>query len=178
MPDVEWSRVAELIDQLYHSTDALERIFPGRKFTLDGHLVGSVGEVVASYMFNLTLNSASTMGHDARAQDGRKVEIKLTQGKSVAIRYKPEHLLVLSRPKGKLIRVVYNGEDFSMRAGVCGCDLLPGRPALENLHLSCHSSIIPDAAAAACIPAVLTSSSNFTPLPHEVFGLLKFRTHL
>jgi Family of unknown function (DUF6998) len=106
---VKWSEVAELIDQLYQSTDALERLFPGRKFTLDGHLVGSVGEVVASYMFDLNLNAASTKDHNARCPDGRRVEIKLAQGKGVAIRHEPEHLLVLSRPKGATIEVIYDG---------------------------------------------------------------------
>jgi hypothetical protein len=109
MLETNWVEVGELIDQLYQSTDALERHFPGRKFTLDGHLVGSVGEVVASYMFDLNLNAASTKGHDALCPDGRRVEIKLTQGKSVAIRHEPEHLLVLSRPKGATIEVIYNG---------------------------------------------------------------------
>lgn len=67
---VDWARVAALLDDLYTAADGLERIFPGRKFTLDGHLVGSIGEVVAAYMFDLTLNPASTQGHDARARDG------------------------------------------------------------------------------------------------------------
>tara|TARA_R110000850_G_scaffold81418_4_gene174942 strand:+ start:584 stop:1063 length:480 start_codon:yes stop_codon:yes gene_type:complete len=106
---VDWKRVEKFIDQLYHATDALEEMFPGRKFTPDGHLVGSVGEVVAAYMFDLKLNAASTLAHDAKTPDGKCVEIKLTQGKSVAIRHEPEHLLVLSRPKGANITVVYNG---------------------------------------------------------------------
>ncbi|WP_436277797.1 DUF6998 domain-containing protein [Paracoccus methylarcula] len=76
---------------------------------MDGHLVGSVGEVVASYMFDLELNPASTKAHYAQARDGRRVEIKLTQGKGVSIRHEPEHLLVLCRPKGESISVVYNG---------------------------------------------------------------------
>jgi hypothetical protein len=109
MSEIDWEQVGKLIDQLYCSTDALENLFPGRKFTLDGHLVGSVGEVVASYMFDLELNAASTLAHDAKSPDGKQVEIKLTQGKSVAIRHKPEHLLVLFRPKGAKISVIYNG---------------------------------------------------------------------
>jgi hypothetical protein len=107
--NVDWARVAALLDDLYTAADGLERIFPGRKFTLDGHLVGSIGEVVAAYMFDLSLNPASTQGHDDRARDGRQVEIKLTQGRGVAIRHEPEHLIVLHRPVGGPIRVVFNG---------------------------------------------------------------------
>jgi hypothetical protein len=106
---VDWAQVARYLDDLYTASDGLEQMFPGRKFTLDGHLVGSIGEVVAAYIFDLNLNPASTLGHDARSQDGRNVEIKLTQGRGVAIRHEPEHLIVLHRPKGGPMRIVYNG---------------------------------------------------------------------
>lgn len=109
MDDVDWNEVVRHLDELYGASEGLERLFPGRKFTLDGHLVGSVGEVVAAYMFSLDLNAASTMAHDATAQDGRNVEIKLTQRAGVAIRHEPEHLIALHRPKGGPVRVVYNG---------------------------------------------------------------------
>lgn len=107
--DVDWAHVTALLDDLYTAADGLEKLFPGRKFTLDGHLVGSIGEVVAAYMFDLDLNPASTLGHDARSHDGHNVEIKLTQGRGVAIRHEPEHLIVLHRPIGGPIRVVFNG---------------------------------------------------------------------
>ncbi|MDA7426214.1 DUF6998 domain-containing protein [Thalassococcus lentus] len=107
--NVDWAKATQHLDDLYTSSDGLKRIFPGRKFTLDGHLVGSIGEVVAAHMFDLILNPASTLGHEATAADGRSVEIKLTQGKGVAIRHEPEHLIVLHRPKGGPIRTVYNG---------------------------------------------------------------------
>jgi Family of unknown function (DUF6998) len=106
---MKWDEAATYLDELYTASEGLERLFPGRKFTLDGHLVGSIGEVAAAYMFDLELNAASTQGHDAISKDGRQVEIKLTQGKGVAIRHEPEHLLVLHRPKGGPMRVVYNG---------------------------------------------------------------------
>lgn len=107
--NIDWAQVVRYLDDLYMASHGLGQMFPGRKFTLDGHLVGSIGEVVAAYMFDLDLNPASTLGHDAKSRDGRDVEIKLTQGRSVAIRHEPEHLIVLHRPKGGPIRTVYNG---------------------------------------------------------------------
>jgi hypothetical protein len=109
---VDWAQVASYLDDLYTASDGLERMFPGRKFTLDGHLVGSIGEVVAAYIFDLDLNPASTLGHDAKSSDGRNVEIKLTQGSGVAIRHEPEHLIVMHRPKGGPIRIVFNGPGY------------------------------------------------------------------
>jgi len=60
-------------------------------------------------MFDLELLPASSHRHDAIAPDCRKVEIKLTQGKCVAIRHEPEHLIAMYRPKGGPVRIVYNG---------------------------------------------------------------------
>jgi hypothetical protein len=51
-----------------------------RKFTLDGHLVGSIGEVVAACAFGLTLYPSGTDTHDGESEDGRRVQIKLTGG--------------------------------------------------------------------------------------------------
>jgi hypothetical protein len=33
---------------IYQAVADVEALYPGRKFTLDGHLVGSIGEVVAA----------------------------------------------------------------------------------------------------------------------------------
>jgi hypothetical protein len=40
--------IPELIGQLFKTVRALNEIFPDRPFTPDGHLVGSIGEVVAA----------------------------------------------------------------------------------------------------------------------------------
>lgn len=101
--------VPKLIGQLNDIVRQLERLFPGRRFTLDGHLVGSLGEVVAASMFDLELLAASTEGHDARARDGRLVQVKLTQGKAIGIRASPEHLLVMSMNSVGRFSIVYNG---------------------------------------------------------------------
>jgi hypothetical protein len=70
------ARLRDLISQLYAVVASLEEEFEGRKFTPDGHLVGSIGEVVAAYAFNLKLLPASNATHDAEAPDGTLVQIK------------------------------------------------------------------------------------------------------
>ncbi|MGQ0721719.1 MAG: DUF6998 domain-containing protein, partial [Candidatus Eiseniibacteriota bacterium] len=44
-----------LVRRLYGIVRDLEAAFPGRKFTLDGHLVGSIGEVLAAHRYGLEL---------------------------------------------------------------------------------------------------------------------------
>lgn len=89
---------------------------PGRKFPLDGHLVGSIGEAAAEARFDLALVTASSAGHDAIAVDGRRVEIKATYGTSgVAVR-ETSHaeasaliVLRLSRSPEVDHEVIFNG---------------------------------------------------------------------
>ena len=101
--------VPRLVRKLYAVVAEFTALFPGRAFTPDGHLVGTIGEVLAAYRYNLSLHAASNEGHDATAPDGRQVEIKCTQGKSVALRGEPEHLIVLQLARDGSAAEVFNG---------------------------------------------------------------------
>ncbi len=70
--------VPRLIADLYKVTRRLEKLFDGRPFTPDGHLVGSIGEVVAKFIYDLHLETCSTPQIDARTRDRSTVQIKLT----------------------------------------------------------------------------------------------------
>ena len=105
-----WKNLGRILQSLYQAVDELEQLFPSRKFTLDGHLVGSIGEVIAAYIFDLELLENSTKTHDAKTKSGILVQIKFTQGnKSVAISSKPKHLIVLRLPPDYELEIVYNG---------------------------------------------------------------------
>ena len=83
-------------------------MFPGRHFTPDGHLVGSIGETLAAYHYGLELLPASSKGKDAML-DGKCVEIKATQASRVAFRHEPEHALVLKLLKDGTVDEIFNG---------------------------------------------------------------------
>lgn len=101
-------RFPELIRELYKLVGELEAMFPGRPFTPDGHMVGSLAECFAEYYFGLKLYACSHPGHDAQGPDC-KVEIKATQGSSVSLRNCPERLLVLRLLRDGSFEEVYNG---------------------------------------------------------------------
>lgn len=101
--------LSEKVQTLYRITQELESAFPGRKFTLDGHLVGSIGEVLVAEHYNLTLLPNSTETHDAIAADGRLVQIKATQINRVAISSRPDWLIVIHILSDGTWEEVYNG---------------------------------------------------------------------
>lgn len=102
-------RFPKVISALYALVDELESMFPGRKFTPDGHMVGSIGEAAAAFYYGLDLMNMSNEGYDALAPDGRKVEIKATQGNSVAFRSSPENVLVIRLFRDGSFEEIYNG---------------------------------------------------------------------
>jgi len=109
------NRIRGVIPLLYSVVHQLEDAAPGRKFTPDGHMVGSIGEVLAAARFGLRLNIASTEGFDAVARDKWKVEIKTTQQERGYFALKPPrwpgvHLIAIKlNPIDGSDRVIFNG---------------------------------------------------------------------
>ena len=109
--------LSDKIKELYKITNELENSYPGRKFTIDGHLVGSIGEVIVAEHYNLDLLPNSTKTHDARTKDGKMVQIKATQVKGIAISSEPDYLIVIRLLSDGSWEEIYNG---------------PGRAAWDN----------------------------------------------
>lgn len=105
--------VPDLITQLYKTVRALNDLFPDRPFTPDGHLVGSIGEVIAAHTYDLRLEKCSNPGFDAKTQTLQTVEIKLTGGFSVSVSSDcnpPQFLIVLKLDMKTGFSEIYNGE--------------------------------------------------------------------
>ena len=96
------------IAAIYKAVKELEARYPGRKFTLDGHLVGSIGEVIAAEAFDLTLYPMSHAGHDAWDVNG-PVQVKMTAGTSVAMYDSCVRLIVLKVISPEEAEVIYDG---------------------------------------------------------------------
>jgi hypothetical protein len=98
-----------LIKRLYSTVGELESMFPGRYFTPDGHMVGSIGECLVADAYGLELQTASNKGFDAITCDGKEVEIKATQSKSVGFRSKPAHTIIIKILPNGTFEEAYNG---------------------------------------------------------------------
>ena len=98
----------ELVQRIFQACAELSRQ-TGRSVTPDGHLVGSLGEIYAASVLDLTLETASNAGLDATDSHGQRVEIKTTTRASISL--SAEGTLA-----GRLIVVKLNPEDG--RAGI------------------------------------------------------------
>jgi hypothetical protein len=103
-------KLPKTVAKLYEAVEELKAAYPGRHFTLDGHLVGSIGEVVAREIFGFELLPASAPGHDAMCSTRGRVQIKITAGKSIALRAECDHLIVLRIVSPQEAEIVYDGK--------------------------------------------------------------------
>lgn len=104
----------DAINGLYQSSHRLEKLFPGRAFTPDGHMVGSIGEAAAQAFYGVKLVPAS-----AEAIDGylgsRSVQIKATTGNRISFMIegrrglRPEHLIAYQIFESGELGAIYNG---------------------------------------------------------------------
>ena len=111
MTDMDHDKFQSLVKQLYETVRELELMFPGRHFTPDGHMVGSLGECLVADAYGLELMTASNKGYDALSDAGLKVEIKATQSSSAAFRSEPEHAIVIKILPDGSFDEIYNGPD-------------------------------------------------------------------
>ena len=74
----------DLVRRIFETCAELSRR-TGRSVTPDGHLVGSLGEIYAASILNLTLETQSNAGFDATTSDGQRVEIKTTTRSSISL---------------------------------------------------------------------------------------------
>ena len=101
--------VRTIVRDIYRAVSELEDRYPGRRFTPDGHMVGSLGEVIAAERYCLNLFEPSHPVHDAYDHKARLVQIKTTQGSKVGISEKPQFLIVLRMLRNGEFEEVYNG---------------------------------------------------------------------
>ena len=106
----------DILKELFRITQELESKYEkyGRKFTIDGHLIGSIGEVIVAEAFDLELLKSSSPNVDAITKDNRKVQIKATQIDRVSFskglsHEAPQQVIVIHIEKDGEWELIYNG---------------------------------------------------------------------
>lgn len=77
--------IPEAVKQLLAIVERLRAAYKeqNKQFTLDGRLVGDIGEVLAEEFYDIKLFEDLQKHHDATCSDGRHVQIKATMKKSL-----------------------------------------------------------------------------------------------
>lgn len=114
---------------VFQGIKCLVDAFPSRRFTIDGRLVGDVGEVIAELEYDVALHEISQPDYDGITSDNRRVQIKATFKDSLTFKSTPDYLLGFKLYEDGTFEEVFNGpgrlvfERYQHRAGI-GTSLL------------------------------------------------------
>lgn len=101
--------INEALRLIFEGIERLKAAFPNRRFTIDGRLVGDLGEVIAALEYDVVLHEIIQPNHDATTSDGRNVQIKATFKQSLTFRTVPDYYLGFKlHPDGRH-EEVFNG---------------------------------------------------------------------
>lgn len=85
--------ISEALRLIFQGIAHLKDQFPNRAFTIDGRLVGDIGEVIAALEYDVLLDEVSQPNYDAITPDGRRVQIKATFKDSLTFKTLPDYYL-------------------------------------------------------------------------------------
>lgn len=107
----------EEITSLLNITEILRNRY-GRRFTLDGKLVGDIGEVLAREHFHIELHPENTERYDAfELETNRQIQIESTMKRffSFPYGYVPEYFLAIQISSVGTISTIYNGKGQTIK---------------------------------------------------------------
>ncbi len=71
-------RLKENLSKLFKIVDDLQNAYPSKKFTLDGRLVGDIGEVLVQENYDVTLYTKLVPKYDGYDSENHQIQIKST----------------------------------------------------------------------------------------------------
>jgi hypothetical protein len=101
--------ISESLGLIFRGIEALNKAFPNREFTIDGRLVGDIGEIIAGLEYGVILDDVAQRDHDGHTVDGRRVQIKATFKKHLTFKTVPDYYLGFKLNKDGSYYEVYNG---------------------------------------------------------------------
>jgi len=105
--------IKQKIKELFRIVEELKDAYPHKEFTLDGRLVGDLGEIIAEENYQIKLYDKVLPDYDAETlYDNKKVQIKTTMKDSIWYPRDshPDLLLALEVDSEGNFKELYNGE--------------------------------------------------------------------
>jgi hypothetical protein len=101
--------ITEGLDLVFQGIERLKSAFPNRQFTVDGRLVGDIGEVIAALEYDVTLHEVSKPGHDGTTTGNRNVQVKATFKDSLTFKSTPDYYLGFKLYPDGRYEEIFNG---------------------------------------------------------------------
>jgi len=132
--------ITDALERIFQGIEQLHKAFPEKSFTIDGRLVGDIGEVIAALDYEIELYEVQQADHDGETPDGKKVQVKATFKDKLTFKTVPDYYLGFKLFQNGRYEEVYNGpgsiifERYKHRKGIG--DVLLSFPIEELKKLS------------------------------------------
>lgn len=131
--------IPEAIKQLLLIVKKLHSVYPQKYFTLDGRLVGDLGEILVENAYTVELYEDIQRHYDAKTLDGRKVQIKATMQNSLTfpVDHIPEYYLGIKIHADGTFTEIFNGP-----GKIAWESVMNRKPTKTNLHSVAVNTLI------------------------------------
>jgi len=110
--------IAEAIKEFQNQVGGLQKQAkkhaPNLNFTLDGRLVGDIGELLAAMELGIKIQKRQQTGFDGTDEAGRNVEIKTTFKESFAFRKIAERVICIKLHGSTHWEIIYDGPGYTI----------------------------------------------------------------
>lgn len=123
--------IPDAVQQMLQIIERLCTTYPHKRFTLDGRLVGDIGEILVEEAYDIKLFADLRKHHDAECPDGRLVQIKATMKDQLTFPadHIPNYYLAVKISRDGTFTEVFNGP------GAIAWEAVKNRgPVKNNLH--------------------------------------------
>jgi hypothetical protein len=119
------------VKQLLQIVKQLQSKYPKKRFTLDGRLVGDIGEILVEETYDVKLHEGLQKHHDGITPDDKQVQIKATMKNSLTfpVDHIPDYYLGIKIKLDGTFREIFNGPGRVAREAV-----KDRKPTKTNLH--------------------------------------------
>jgi len=101
--------IKDALDDIFSGIRKLKKALPGKEFTMDGRLVGDIGEAIVQRDYDVELYDVLVEGYDGETSDGRLVQIKATFKESLTFRTVPDYYIGIKIHEDGSYTEIYNG---------------------------------------------------------------------
>lgn len=101
--------IQDSLRQIFSGIRQLKEAFPSKEFTIDGRLVGDIGEAIVQRDYELTLYEGLTKDYDGETPCGKKVQIKATFKDSLTFKKVSDYYLGIKIYEDGSYEEIFNG---------------------------------------------------------------------
>lgn len=117
--------IQDSLKQIFSGIRQLKKALPSKEFTIDGRLVGDIGEAIVQRDYDITLYDGLAKDYDGETSCGKKVQIKATFKDSLTFKKVSDYYLGIKIHEDGSYEEIFNGPggviaaEYGHRKGFC-----------------------------------------------------------